>query len=449
MATTKIWNVSKRTAPLLDYCANPEKTKVDSDIKPTLEYAADNGKTERCLYVSGVNCAPKTAAQEFQLTKQRFSKPSGVLAYHAIQSFAEGEVTPAEAHEIGVKLAQQMWGEHFEVQVATHLNTDNIHNHFVLNSVSFVDGRKYNDCKATYRQLRDLSDRLCREKGLSVVVQPNGRGKQYAEWKAEQDGKPTWRSLVREDVDRAIAASMSFTQFIRALEKEGYVVKTGVKYMAVRPPGKERFVRLYGLGEGYSEDEIKKRILGQQSVQKPKAAPPKRTSNMQMRGRYGSRKKLTGFRALYFSYLYKMGIISKAPKRVPFLIREDVRKMENISAEIRLLCTTHIDTVDQLTDHRADTDARLKSIYTHRKKLTNQLRRCSEPSVSEIKLQISALTAQAKKLRKEVFLCDEILERSRSMESKLAAVFQTAQKKELNQHERTSGSDRIDVPKRH
>ena len=142
------------------------------------------------------------------------------------------------------------------------MDKHHLHTHIVLNSVSFMDGKRYYDNNATYALMRQTSDRLCREYSLSVIENPQkGKSKHYAEWKAEQEGKPTWRGLIREDVDKTIAASMTFTQFIAALRKQGYEVKTGVKYMAVRPPGKERFVRLKTLGDDYTEDAIKQRIL--------------------------------------------------------------------------------------------------------------------------------------------------------------------------------------------
>jgi hypothetical protein len=165
-------------------------------------------------------------------TKLQFQKTDGILAFHGYQSFVPGEATPETAHAIGVKLAQELWGERFEVIVSTHLDKHHLHNHFVLNSVSFMDGKRYYDNNASYSLMRQTSDRLCREYSLYVIENPQkGKSRHYAEWKAEQEDKPTWRGLIREDVDKVIAASMTFTLFIAALRKQGYEVKTGVKYM--------------------------------------------------------------------------------------------------------------------------------------------------------------------------------------------------------------------------
>lgn len=458
MATTKIWSVRHNAGWLLEYCANPQKTdatlweKIET-VEATLGYAADQDKTEQCMFVSGINCSPETAAQEFQLTKIQHGKPGGVLVYHAVQSFVAGEVTPEQAHEIGTKLAQQMWGDRFEVQVATHLNTENIHNHFVLNSVSFADGGKYNDCKTTYRQLRGLSDKLCQEYNLSVAEQSKGKGKHYAEWKAEQDGKPTWRSLIRADVDLAIAESLTFVHFIKALERRGYEVDTSRKHMRIKPPAemKEKtdgkydgYFRVYTLSEEYSEDAIKRRILDQRSAKPPPKSVPARA--VYLKGKHGNVKKLSGFRALYFHYLYKMGILPnpKTPRRASFLYRQDLIKLDRISAEVRLLCQNKIDTADQLRDFRAGKEQDVAQLCDQRRKMYNRLRRCPESEKEELKQQIAALSPKIKTLRKEVLLCEKIEERSLIMKNRIAAERQdtAAKRKELNQPERRSRSNR-------
>jgi hypothetical protein len=264
VATTAIWGVTDRLKRVLDYAANPDKTAERSEggLEQVLAYTQADAKTEKQLYVSGVNCDPLTAYEQMQRTKRRFFKTDGILAFHAYQAFAPGETTPQIAHTIGVKLAQELWGERFEVVVSTHLDKLHVHNHFVLNSVSFVDGKRYYDNKASYALLRQTSDRLCQEHALSVIEHPEpSKAKHYGEWKAERERKPTWRGLIRQDIDQAIASSMTMTQFFAHLQKQGYELKTAVKHMAIRPPGKTRFVRLRSLGDGYTEEAIKQRIF--------------------------------------------------------------------------------------------------------------------------------------------------------------------------------------------
>ena len=173
MATTNIWKISSRLDRVIKYTTDEEKTTdisndIFRDLHNVIEYASDNSKTEERLYVSGINCCPETAYDEMMITKKAWNKTSGNLGYHAFQSFAEGEVSPLLAHEIGIKLAKEMWGDRFEVVVSTHLNTKHYHNHFVINSVSFKDGKKYYDNRETYAELRHLSDELCKEYGLNV-----------------------------------------------------------------------------------------------------------------------------------------------------------------------------------------------------------------------------------------------------------------------------------------
>ena len=355
MATTAIWDVTDRLDRVIDYATNPDKTEnndyanqIFQGLRNVLNYTSQDGKTEKQFYVSGINCDPATACKQMSGTKLQFQKNDGILAFHGYQSFAPGEANPETAHAIGVKLAQQLWGDRFEVIVSTHLDKHHLHNHFVLNSVFFIDGKRYYDNKSTYSLMRQASDRLCREYSLSVIQSPQkGKAKHYAEWKAEQEGKPTWRGIIREDVDKAISASMTFTQFIAALRKQGYKVKTGVKHMAVKPPGKERFVRLKTLGENYSEEVLKQRILQNCSPKRPHTMPEPKWKRYIIRGggSLKATKRLSGLQALYFHYLYKMGILPKkraSNKRVHFLLREDLRYMEEITAQTKLLCTHNI-----------------------------------------------------------------------------------------------------------
>lgn len=201
MATTKIWSIKSRIDVLLNYAVDSSKTDNSisgnnniSGLHHVVDYAIDDYKTERTLFVSGVNTTPDTAKEKMMQTITQFNKTDGITAFHAIQSFKPGEATPELAHSIGLKLAEEMWGDRFEVVVTTHLNKHHVHNHFVINSVSFIDGKKYYDNKSNYKLIRSISDRLCHEHGLSVITNPKNRGKHYAEWKAEKEGLPTIRS---------------------------------------------------------------------------------------------------------------------------------------------------------------------------------------------------------------------------------------------------------------
>ena len=174
MAVTKIWAIKDSLQRVLDYAANPDKTEYDA-LAQTLHYAENDAKTklnESAQLVTGIHCRVDHAWEDMRAVQERFGKTDGVVALHAYQSFREGEVTPEQCHKIGVALARKVWGKRFQVLVATHMNTDNLHNHFVINSVSYVDGKKYEQRRSQYAEFRAASDKLCREYGLSVVEQP-------------------------------------------------------------------------------------------------------------------------------------------------------------------------------------------------------------------------------------------------------------------------------------
>lgn len=458
MATTAIWDVTDRLDRVIDYTTNPDKTENldfnSSDfrgLQEVLKYAVQDAKTEKQFYVTGINCYPETACKQMSKTKLQFQKTDGILAFHGYQSFAPGEATPETAHAIGVKMAQELWGNRFEVVVSTHLDKNHLHNHFVLNSVSFKDGKRYYDNKTTYSLMRQTSDRLCREYSLSVIENPQrGKSKHYAEWKAEQESKPTWRGLIREDVDKAIDESMTFTQFIANLRRQGYEVKTGVKYMAVRPNGKERFVRLKTLGDDYTEENIKERILKNRTPKRPQVLPEPNRKRYTVRGCMNIRKtrKLTGLQALYFHYLYKMGILPKqcvSRKRTHFLLREDIWHMKQLISQTKLLCTHRIETKEQLLTYQNELKQEMTALINERKSFYNNLRRCKDDKqILAYKEQISGISKKLSLLRREVKLCTGILSRSEDMKQKLLQIKQEQinQGKEEKAHDQRSRSSR-------
>lgn len=264
MAVTKIIAIRDRLDKRVDYVANAEKTSLDCSVL----YAMNPEKTEQSFFVTAVNCGSVTTAyREMMETKRSWQKEGGVLGYHFIQSFAPGEVTPEQAHAIGKEFVDKLFGNKYEVIIGTHLDKAHLHNHIVVNSVSYVDGKKYHSSPASYYQdVRGTSDALCRENDLSVIA-PKGKGKHYAEWKAEKQEKPTIRALIRADIDSIIAEAYTFQSFLLLLHKRGYTVNHGAnrKYTTVQPPGAQRAIRLDSLGDGYTEDAIKERLAVQRA----------------------------------------------------------------------------------------------------------------------------------------------------------------------------------------
>jgi len=427
MATTAIWDVSDRLKRVLNYAMNPDKTEQErkgaDGLQQSLAYTVASAKTQQQLYVSGIHCDPVTAYEDMQQTKRQFQKTGGIVAFHGYQSFAPGETTPEIAHAIGVKLAQTLWGDRFEVVVATHLDKDHVHNHFVLNSISFMDGKRYYDNKASYARMRQASDQLCREHALSVIEQPkHGQSKHYGEWRADQERQPTWRGVIREDVEEALAAARTMSQFYAALQAKGYGIKAHVKHIAIRPPGKTRFVRLRSLGGTYTETAIKQRILNR--ITAKRLPLPRRKHAILAREQRSARfRKLSGLQALYVRYLYVLGRLPRScpsPRRTLFLLREDLQHLLQLGEQTKLLCRQRITSREQLADYQQQLAAEVQRISSDRKVIYNRLRRCQQPEkIVAYREEIAAYTRQRAALRKEIKLCAGILARSDTIRDKL------------------------------
>ena len=329
MPITSIWPIKGSYVQALSYIANPMKTEakdgIVAELEDVLDYVSNGEKTNQKYYVTGINCDPDSATESFRKTKIAFGKSDGVLAFHAIQSFKPGEVNAALTHQIGVELAAKMWGDKFEVVVCTHLDKDHPHNHFVVNSVSWVDGKKFDNSRKDYQRFSSLSDDLARQYGLSVIDKPQGKSRHYAEWKSDQEYKPTIRSMIKEDIDYVISESESFKEFEINLRKLGYEIKRG-KYLAVKAPGGKRFIRLYKLSavEDYSEETIKEKILNNSAVHFKSFYITEIPAAVTISGKTKETAKLKGFQALYVKYMFQMGILSEHQtrnQRVPFSMK--------------------------------------------------------------------------------------------------------------------------------
>lgn len=442
MATTKIWKVENNLRRIIDYARNTHKTlnpdwdkQEQATLHNVLNYAADSSKTEQRFYVTGVNCLPDTALSEMQLTKERYGKIGGIQAFHAYQSFAANEVNAETAHRVGVELANRLWGERFEVVVATHLNTGHFHNHFVLNSVSFLDGKRYCDNKMTYALLRRTSDEICRAYGLSVITHPKGKGRQYAEWQAERDGKPTWRTAIREDIDIAIMSSMTWRQFVRAMQERGYQLDFHRKHPRILPPGFDHYARLDNLGENYTPEAIKQRILRQQYRVHPPTPEPRKAKQVKVIGDFRlSKITWKGLRALYFFYLRKLRQAARQPAGyAPFVLREDLRLLDRINEQTKFLFRYKVDTKEQLSECKTAIQNRIDLLKAERRELINEKRRVgtSPDRREELEDLIRSYSKRLKPLYREIRLADGIAERSKTISKKLETI--RAQQKEQPQ----------------
>lgn len=238
MAVSKLWPVTVRLATVLDYASNPEKTTKskskysDADyqaLRDVVAYAKDGEKTERELFCEGIHCNPQTAREQFITVKEQFDKPDGIQAYHGYLSFEETDITPELAQQVGMAFAERMWGDRFQVLVTTHLNTEHLHCHFVVNSVSFRDGKRLQNKEKAWWYFRHIADEVCLEHGLSVVQNPEAYQSPRILTQKDKAGMPTRYNLARAALDEAIAMSHNLRQLEYHLSEMGYTLGSNPK----------------------------------------------------------------------------------------------------------------------------------------------------------------------------------------------------------------------------
>ena len=419
MAVTKIWDVKSRLDHVIDYVTDPEKT-----------YNASYDDGEQKYFVTAMNCNATCAKRQFQNVKKQFSKTSGIIAYHGYQSFAPGEVSAQEAHRIGVELAEQLWAGRFQVIVSTHVNTDCIHNHLLFNSVSFKDGKKYHDCRDAYRKMRETSDRICREHGLSMIEDPESRKDPYNLHRMDRAGMPTRYNVTRQAVDEAIDKSSNLHELAMNLKAAGYTARfqANRKYWTVIPKGWEKPIRLARLGEEYTNERILARLSEERQAirMEPFQRKSVRPRQYLLMTRKDRLRKVGGLRGLYLRYCYELGYLPKYRKRwskVHYLLKDDLLKCEQYSKQARLLGTHHIETKEDLAFFISDKNAEYEKLSARRDELRKVARRVMpEESRTEIKKEITELTGKLKVLREEIKLSEDIRERSDTLKEKLEKI---------------------------
>ena len=442
MATTKIWDVKGWLGKVVIYIENPEKTENPAfyqkegltetqaqGLSDVIEYTINSDKTEKQFYVSAVNCSTLTARDEMMAVKKRYGKEDGIVAFHGYQSFAEGEVTPELAHQIGVEFAEQLLHGKYQAIVTTHLNTKHYHNHIVWSAVSLEDGKKYHsNSKSYYTEVRALSDALCQKYGLSIIETPESlRGKrQYEKWRAEENNQPTWRTAIRQDVDEAIQQSLTWRQFLTVLERKGYEVRMGRKYPVLRPPGKERFVRFKTLGKRYTPEAIQTRILYPQSYH-PYVENPPTIQHGRLHSGKKPHRKLTGLRALYYRYLYELGALPRKPRRPSYAVRQDAYKLDQRIRQMEFLSKNNINTLAQLETHRQALQTEIRQLLTKRKQL---------PKTDDVQSQRESVNTALKQLRQEERLCRKIAEHSLEVQQHLTEARRDRAEQQKQEQER-------------
>ena len=436
MAVTKIWSIKGRAGSPLEYVANPEKTQrefTESErqaLADVIAYAASEDKTDRLFYTTGINCSVDCARDQFDTTKLRFGKTGGNVAYHAYQSFKEGEVTPDEAHAIGVQLAKELWGDRFQIVVATHLDRAHVHNHIVINSVSFVDGKKLHGCRENTTRLRDTSDRICKEHGLSVIGKPKGKRVSTYLYKMEKAGMPTRYNVARQAIDESVAISLNLEEFKSELRKRGYNYRFDPqrKYWTITPPGWTKAIRIHQLGDNYTRESIERRIYEND----PSVRMERPRQQYYIPKQYNLRRRIdrimgrTGLEKLYLRYCYELGYLPKYrqnPTRLHIVLKEDLLKCDQYSEQAKLLCKYHVDTDEDLSNLMEKLGERMEMLSKERDELRLVIKRVvPEETINDSREAIKELTSEIKTLRRELKVSAEIQERSAHVRENLEIV---------------------------
>lgn len=412
MAVTGFWPVFKNLKATLDYADNPDKTTapeyLDKDLYAALRYAENDDKTDRKMFVGGINCSAQNAYAEMIAVQRRFGLRGKVVGYHGIQSFREGEVTPEQAFAIGKETARKMWGDKYQVLVTVHLNTDNVHCHFVVNPVSFKDGTKFKNKIGDHKELRKISDEICREHGLSVLENSDfySKGKKKEYW-VHKAGKQTHRDMLCRDVEEALAKCGSFREIEYYLKCLGYRFQRDFHYAhpSVIIDGWQRPIRIDSLGPQYSREAIRERCLENQrkpelygySYPQRKRAP---LLAIEYHLRQAQRKDTVTLLFEVFIELLKIctgSNIERINQRpLSPAMRAEVRKLDQYLEEHKLLCDRHIESPKELLSFQDGLTARISALEEQRYALRLKLRRLKSPE------EEAALKERCKEITKEI-----------------------------------------------
>ena len=404
-------------------CSRRENEK---SLEGEIGKALNQDKTEQDLFQSAIGCTIDSAFEDMCRIKEMWHKEQDVQGFHLVQSFAPGEISPELAHQIGMEFADRLLGGEFQAVVSTHLNTKCVHNHIVWNSVSMKTGRKYRSNEKSYvTGVRRISDELCEKHGLSVIQteQSERVARPYAQWLAERNGAPTWKTPIQQDLNAAAAASLTWKQFLRKLEQQGYAFRFDRKYPTLILPGIGRTVRFKTLGRNYTPEAIQNRILYPKPPHRAGKEQPPASRFLLLLGETQPRK-LSGLRALYYSYLYKMGALPKKPRYPSYAVREDIRRLDQRIEQAEFIFKNHIEDRGQLRAIRQKAEDEIAVLLKERQKLYRY-----QPNSP----QINVLTEQLKKQRHTAKLCRNIEIHSIEMEQRLQAAQQEEQQRQGKQ----------------
>ena len=427
MAVTGFWPIYKSLKDTLAYADNPDKTTpkeyVDDDLYAALHYAGNDNKTDKRLFVAGINCSRQNAFAEMVAVQRRFGLRGKVVGYHGIQSFRDGEVTPEEAFVIGKETARRMWGDRYQVLVTVHLNTDNLHCHFVVNPVSFIDGAKFQNKIGDHKELRRVSDEVCREHRLSVLENSNFYGNKKSYW-VNKDGKKTHRDLLREDVEYCLTFAGNMDQFVSQLRGLGY--EYDYRRGSVRAPGWERSVRLHNLG--YTTETLQERFWSnldspgyyhrwnEHLPYRPKCfSLLELEKKLQFTVEHSHDTATVLVDLLFLMILLLLQLQQEENTRVRALspvLRQELARFDELHREYMFLAENGIHTSDELGEIMTDLSQQIETLEGHRQKCRNQLRRNNDPEKeTSLKEEAKAITRDLTPLREKLRTAQRIAQR--------------------------------------
>ena len=425
IAVVKIWKVVTHLDQVVDYAEDHNKTNLSNfkDLNDLMDYAMNGDKTEESLYISGINCDPNNATKEMIMIKDKYLKKDGILAWHAYQSFKEGEVTPDEAHKIGLELANEMWGDRFQVVVTTHLNTKHYHNHFVLNSVSFLDGKKYNADKNSYAEFRRLNDLICMEHGKSYLSEKKTKsGINYINYQNRGIKYTNYYKKAKEDLDLAIAKASNYESFKNILINLGYDITVRAGKLSIRGKDYKRNIRIERyFGEDYSIDNINKQIKG---LYLPETRSYYRNRKPTSILSILSKPKYNSFYSMYIRYCNLLNNYPNYVKKYPLSssVKEDVKKLDSFSEQAIMLVNNHIETEDNFYFFLNDKVKELSNLKQKREDLWKKYKTVKDNKKVEIKKEIDNISDKIKEVNKEVKMCEDIRLRKKDVEDNLKTI---------------------------
>lgn len=336
-------------------------------MSKAIAYILNPEKTDEKLLVSSYGCASETAAREFEWTRkiaeQKGMNPVRIIARHVIQSFEIGEVTPELAHEIGKQFADEILGGKYEYVLTTHIDKDHVHNHLIFNAVDFVDYHAYKSYKRIYYDMREVSDRLCKENGLSVIPPSQNKGMGYKEYTEAKRGT-SWKQKLKQTIDRLVITAKDYDDFLRLMQEAGYEIKTG-KYISFRAEGQERFTRSKTIGENYTEDRIKERIAGRTPRRSQMQTVPKGISLI---GDIQERIRLIDSKG--YEYKAKLTILKEAARTLNYLTENNLLQYADLEKKVEDVHSSYARTGKELKG----VEARLREVQPLIKNISNYQR---------------------------------------------------------------------------